>query len=82
MTKAVTVALKTGEKTIVPKIQLVPGDIIEDDQLNLLDYNAILSCFGSRRCEKKVQSDLNFDKIVDEVDLNILYSAYRIHQRD
>ncbi|MBI4091899.1 MAG: hypothetical protein HY427_01695 [Candidatus Levybacteria bacterium] len=65
-----------GQTYNAPEAALVPGDIIQDNEINLLDYNALLSCYGAKTCTTKVQADLNDDNKVDEVDLNILYAGF------
>ena len=70
------ITLTTGRTTAVPLTKLVSGDINEDNQLNLFDYNIMLSCYGTKQCSQKSQADLNSDGKVDELDLNIMYSAF------
>ena len=50
---------------------VISGDINNDTQVDLLDYNILLSCFGSKTCSYKTQSDLNDDGAVDGADYNI-----------
>lgn len=62
-----------GNTLNVSSQELVLGDINQDNALNLLDYNIILSCFGSKTCSQKVLSDLDDNGVIDEKDLNIFY---------
>jgi hypothetical protein len=61
---------------------LISGDVNSDNQLNLVDYNIFLTCFGNKQCNTKTQADLNMDGKVDEVDLNILYDQFATRQGD
>jgi hypothetical protein len=63
-------------------ITLVTGDLVQDNVLNLLDYNAMLSCYGTKSCAQKSNADLNLDAKVDEKDLNIFYSALANREGD
>ena len=68
--------LTAGQTTSAPGVKFVSGDINSDNELNLLDYNIFISCFGGKACDKKQQADLNLDGKIDEVDLNILYTQF------
>ena len=68
--------ITSGQTYKAPEATLVSGDIIQDNEINLLDYNALLSCFGTQACATKVQADLNDDDKVEELDLNILYAGF------
>ena len=63
-------------------VALISGDINADGQLDILDYNLLLGCYGSKldtsSCQDKFSSsdlphnsDLNDDGVVDAVDYNI-----------
>lgn len=54
-------------------LPLVSGDLNNDNQLDILDYNILISCYGSKQCppDQKAASDLNSDGAVDGVDYNI-----------
>jgi len=68
--------ITSGQIYNAPQAALVSGDIIQNNEINLLDYNALLSCYGARACTTKVQADANDDGKVDELDLNILYAGF------
>ena len=57
------------------KIKLVMGDVNNDNKLNILDYDLILSCFEDKIvtsfCVNKDSSDLNFDGINNGLDYDI-----------
>jgi hypothetical protein len=72
---AATVILQPGAKITLPSVKLVTGDINQDNQLSLIDYNAMVGCYGIKACNNKVKTDLNVDGKVDEKDINIFYSG-------
>jgi hypothetical protein len=76
------VNLVAGQTTTVPIMRLVSGDLNSDNQLNLLDYNTLLSCYGNKSCAQKTKADLNLDTKVDEADINILYTAFATREGD
>lgn len=59
----------------LPETTLVLGDLDQNNELNLADYNLIRKCYGLKACLKKDQADLNLDGKVDELDLNIFYDS-------
>jgi len=64
-----------GQTTGLAPQELILGDLDQNNELNLLDYNALISCYGSKSCSNKEKADLNLDGKVDELDLNIFYAA-------
>lgn len=68
--------ITSGQIYNAPETALVTGDIIQDNEINLLDYNALLSCYGNKACATKIQADVNDDDKVDELDINILYAGF------
>ncbi len=69
--------LSPDRDTAMPAVTLVSGDINEDNQINLADYNIILSCINNNGCDnvKKRLTDLNDDGKTDETDLNIMFAG-------
>lgn len=68
--------------TLVPVI-LISGDINNDNKLDILDYNILVSCFGSKinsdGCGgKKVDADLNDDGVIDGIDYNLFIGGLKI----
>ncbi len=63
-------------------VELVTGDLNQDNVLDLSDYNIFLSCFGTKSCSQKAAADLNLDGKVNEIDLNIFYSGLASRQGD
>jgi len=62
--------LTQGQTTTVPTTDLTAGDIYNDNQISLLDYNQILSCFGSTQ-STCTPSDLDDDGTVGGSDYNL-----------
>src|SRR6266487_2881288 len=60
--------------TVVQMTPLVSGDINSDNVIDLLDYNILIGCYGSKAntssCLNKVGADLNEDGAVDGIDYN------------
>ncbi|HSW96533.1 MAG TPA: cellulase family glycosylhydrolase [Candidatus Saccharimonadales bacterium] len=64
-----------------PILSLTSGDVNSDNQINILDYNMIISCFGSKIASaacitppdpQTSGSDINDDGKIDGIDYNIL----------
>jgi hypothetical protein len=75
-------AVIAGITNPFPQVVLIPGDVNNDNKLDVLDYNIIVSCFGTKinsdACgTKRVDADLNDDGIVDGVDYNIFIRGLR-----
>ncbi len=71
-----------GQTATLPLSVLTTGDIDQNNELNLVDYNLIVSCYGTKSCSQKEKADLNIDGKVDELDLNILYASFAKRQGD
>ncbi len=78
----VNLAPGPGKTATIPPFELVLGDIDQDNSINLLDYNYLLECFGGKSCIRPLQSDLNLDGKIDELDLNLLYASFAKRQGD
>jgi hypothetical protein len=76
------ISLTSGQTTNTQNLKLITGDLNQDNILNLLDYNAMLACYGTKQCAQKTKADLNMDSAVDEKDLNILYVAFSSREGD
>lgn len=83
-TKIPGIITTTQQNTTLPAATLISGDIEHNNVLDLRDYNAFVSCFGTKSCagNLKVLSDLNADGPVNEKDLNILLRSFAIQQGD
>lgn len=61
----------------IPQVALVAGDVNNDNQLNILDYNLILDCYSDLSpaidcdAQKKLMTDLNDDGAVNQFDYNL-----------
>ncbi len=71
----------------LPAIALIPGDIDNNNVLNIADYNILMSCFGAKMdssaCgSNKENADLNEDGKVNEVDYNIFLRNIQAKQGD
>ncbi len=65
-----------------PVVTLVPGDINHDNELNISDWNLLLSCYGNKVCSSKTAADLNDDGKVEEKDLSILQRGFATRHGD
>jgi hypothetical protein len=77
--------ITSGTTNQIPQVSLVSGDIDGNNILDILDWNAILSCVkGETACaqDKKTLADLNDDGKVDEMDLNIILRGFAIRRGD
>jgi hypothetical protein len=70
----------------LPQVLLVSGDINNDNKLDILDYNILVSCFGNKSTTdscggKQVDADLNDDGVVDGVDYNLFIGPLKKAQK-
>ncbi len=70
--------ITVGQENSTPVVSLVTGDIIQDNALNILDYNSLLDCYSDlaapTNCSdatKKANSDINDDAAVNQIDYNL-----------
>ena len=68
----VTDELAYGQLQYIPFIYLTPGDVNQDDVIDILDALSIQAHWGSNNR----QADINFDGVVDSEDMNILITNY------
>lgn len=76
LTQPISITQTTTNITI-PQFTLLAGDIYGDGYLNVVDYNILVHCLGSKSTSDQCQPyketlDLNDDGVVDLIDLNIL----------
>lgn len=68
-------ALQGGRNKGIALVNLITGDVNNDNRLDILDYNALAGCFGAKQqsatCTEPVRSDLDDDGKVDGIDYNI-----------
>jgi len=70
--------ITSGQTMKLPYVSLVAGDIYPDNQINIVDYNILLSCYSdllpaSASCTatNKTLADLTDDGAVNQDDLNL-----------
>lgn len=69
--------LTKGQTVTFPEIRLVVGDINNDNQINILDYNILIGCYSdlsaANNCtqQTKLASDINDDGFVNQFDYNL-----------
>lgn len=67
------ITITQGQTAVLPLTPLVTGNINNDSQLDLTDYNMLISCFGAKfgtsQCLSP-EADLNDDGVVDGTDYN------------
>lgn len=72
-----TINLQKNQAVTIPEILMTTGDVNNDNQLSILDYNLLLSCFGDGELTDTciegnfVVGDLNDDAYVFEDDYNL-----------
>lgn len=75
-----TISFTPGQTLTLPEIFLVNGDINNDNQLDILDYNLLISCYGSKQsstsCSAPITTtnsgaDIDDDKMVGGSDYNL-----------
>lgn len=66
----------------LPTVTLITGNISQANgslnNLDIFDYNALLSCFGNNSCKNLSLTDLNDDGIIDSRDFNILLRGFAV----
>lgn len=84
-----TQTIKTEEINLLPAVSMVTGDIINDNKLNILDYNQILDCYSDNlpapscsESNKKQQSDINDDGPVNGTDYNLFIRELSVQSGD
>ena len=77
------VNLTTGNNTL-SALTLVPGDLNQDNNLNMSDHSIFVGCYGEKECpaENKTRSDFNDDGVIDGKDYNILIRSFAIRSGD
>lgn len=71
----------TGSQSVtLPEVSLVTGDINNDDQIDILDYNILIGCFGAKMqtssctmppTSQSSGADINDDGMVNGIDYNL-----------
>lgn len=73
--------LKKGTNTLTT-VTLTPGDMNQDNALDMRDYSLFVACYGENDCATKEQADFNDDGKVDGIDYNILIRSFAIRSGD
>lgn len=80
-----TIIITAGQNA-APRVSLITGDIYPDNQLDISDYNILISCYGNKAntssCTNKQGADINDDGSVDAVDYNLLLRELSIQLGD
>lgn len=81
--------LQPGQTLTLPSFTLINGDINNDNALNILDYNLLLSCYAdlapAKNCPDvgtQQAADLNDDGAVNQFDYNLLLRETSVIQGD
>lgn len=76
-----TVTINAGQLNTIPTVSETTGDVNNDNLLDILDYNAILSCFGSKQTSATCtfapdantsKADIDDDGLITGTDYNLL----------
>lgn len=75
--------LKDGDNAY-ETVALVPGNMNDNNTLDIDDYNVFISCLDGREtpCTQKVQADYNDDGKVNDYDYNILLRSFASREGD
>lgn len=77
------ITVTQGQHIVLPQIFLVTGDSNNDNQLDIQDYNILLSCFGSAfhtaQCLSP-EADINDDGSVDGVDYTLFLGELSVQK--
>lgn len=74
------ITVTSGQTITIPSFALVTGDINNDGQLDILDYNMLIGCFGMKQnsasctmppTTQSPGTDINDDGIIDGADYNL-----------
>lgn len=74
------IPVSQGQTVSLPSIPLVNGDIFPDNQLDISDYNLLISCFGTKQTtsaclaiptQQTSGADITDDGVVDGKDYNL-----------
>lgn len=68
----------------LPKAKLIVGDIIDDNNLDILDYNQLKNCRNNvaSACPDTMTADLNDDRKTDLTDYSWLFNSFQYQYGD
>lgn len=73
------IGFSTGKTVTVPRdgyLELTAGDIVDNNAIDIFDYNIIVQDFGSRMPTEGSPADLDFDWDVDIFDYNLVVQNF------
>lgn len=69
------IAITPNKQITLTPLSMANGDINNDNQLDISDYNLLVSCFGTKAntssCQNKNVTDINDDGKTDAIDYNL-----------
>ncbi len=81
------ITITQGQQITIPEVSLVNGDINNDGQLDILDYNILVGCFGSKQSSSSCTvptttqvagADIDDDGIIDGADYNLFLREFNL----
>lgn len=83
-----TLNLRADQKNTIPTVNLVTGDVVSDNALNILDYNVIVGCYSdfaapvSCTSQNKSAADITDDGKVNQFDYNLFLRDLSVQNGD
>jgi len=83
-----TLNIRGNQRNTVPTINLVTGDVVGDNALNILDYNIIVGCYSDFAApvacssQNKSSSDITDDGKVNQFDYNLFLRDLSVQNGD
>lgn len=83
--------ISTKQTNTLPLVSLVAGDINNDNQIDIQDYNILISCFGSKQqtsaciaqpSATSAGADINDDGMVNGIDYNLFLRELSVQHGD
>ena len=74
------ISVSANGTVVVPSVSVITGDINNDNKIDILDYNSVVGCFGSKQqtssctapiTQQSAGADINDDGTVDGGDYNL-----------
>lgn len=81
----IIVEIVSDTENQAPAVTLVPGDLNQNNTMDIQDYNDFIACFrGDPSCDSNLLTlaDLNDNGNIDILDLNILQRGFAIREGD
>lgn len=83
-----TVNIRADQSNVIPTINLVTGDVVSDNKLNILDYNIIVGCYSDFAApvacssQNKAVADITDDGQVNQFDYNLFLRDLSVQNGD